>query len=137
MMQFTGRFKTFNAPRVADGMNVDMDQAPRTSKHLLLVGGLLAIILSPALFLLQTPLEDIELRNLTGVVTTVVLAILLIAGGAYMRKSPLSATLLAFVASIALLALGGTAGLIGGLFGIVGAVAGATPIVWDFLTRAK
>ncbi|NIN96675.1 MAG: hypothetical protein GTO49_17240, partial [Anaerolineae bacterium] len=101
-------------------MTVDMDQAPRTSKHLLLVGGLLAIVLSPALFLLQTPLEDIELRNLTGVVTTVVLAILLIAGGAYMKKSPLSATLLAFVASIALLALGGTAGLIGGLFGIVG-----------------
>ncbi len=118
-------------------MTVELEHASRTAKQLMLVGGLLAIVLTPALFLLQTPLADIELADLTGLVINVVLGILLIAGALYLKKNSLTGTLLAFVASIALLGLGGTAGLVAGLFGAVGAVAGSAPIVWDFLARGR
>lgn len=118
-------------------MTVEIEQASRTARQLMLVGGLLAIVLSPALFLMQTPLADIELSDLTGLVINVILGILLIAGAWYMKKGPLTATLLAFVASIALLGLGGTAGLIAGLLGVVGAVAGSVPIVWDFVAYER
>ncbi len=115
-------------------MKVEPEQVARTAKQLLLAGGALTIVLAPGLFLLQTPLATIELPDLTGVFIDIVLGIVLIIA-AWQMKNPLTATLLAFVASIALLGLNGTAGLIGGLFGVVGAVAGATPIVWDFLTQ--
>lgn len=118
---------------VGFGMNADPEQLARTSRQLLLVGGLLSIILTPGLLLLQTPVADIELRDLMGTAINFILAIILFVAAWQMKRNAMTATLLAFVASIALLGLGGTAGLIAGLFGIVGAVAGAAPIAWSFL----
>ncbi len=115
-------------------MRIEPEQVTRTAAQLLLVGGLLAIILSPTLFLLQTPIERIELGSLTGVVISAVLGIVLIVAARQVHESPLTTILLSFVAAIALLALGGTAGLIGGLFGIVGALVGSAPLVRDLVT---
>lgn len=116
-------------------MTQELEQASRTARTLVLVGGLLTIVLTLVLFFLQTPLESIELKDLTGVVTNVILGSVLIVAAWYMTRSPLTAILLAFVASIALLGLGGSEGLIGGLFGIFGAAAGAAPILWALLTQ--
>lgn len=116
-------------------MTENLQQLQQAARTLVLVGGLLALILTPALFLLQTPLDQIELSDLTGVAMNVVLGAVLLAAALQMTKSYLAASLLAFVASLALLVLGGTEGVIAGLFGLFGAAAGAVSVSWDFLTR--
>lgn len=110
------------------------DQVTRTAQQLLLVGGFLTLALAPILFFLRTPIADVQLSALTGEVIAVVLAFILIVAARQAQESHLTAILLALVASIALLALGGTAGLIGGLFGIVGGLVASVPYVQSFVT---
>ncbi len=118
-----------------DRMKLSADDGEKVTataaRQLILVGGILAIALSPTLLVIQTPLDQIQLRSLSAVVVDIVLgAILLLAVGKF-RESQVTGILLALVSSIGLLALGGTAGRIGGLFGIVGALVGSVAIVED------
>lgn len=114
-------------------MRFDSQQIVRAARHLALAGGLLILVLAPALLLLQTPVEGIELGDFTGVLVEVVLGIVLIVAAKLMEASPLTTVVLAFIASLALLILGGTAGLIGGLFGLAGALLGGLYLLQDLL----
>lgn len=109
------------------------EQATRTGRRLMFIGGVLTLVLAPLLFLLQTAIPDIQLSALTGQVIDVVLGFILIIAARTGRESRLTAILLSLVASVALFALGSEAGLIGGLFGIVGSLVAAAPIIQDFL----
>ncbi|MFQ6012901.1 MAG: hypothetical protein ACE5LS_04585 [Thermoplasmata archaeon] len=115
-------------------MKATPDQLTRSAQHLLLVGGILTLVLAPLLLLLRTPVQDIQLNALTGEVTTVILAVILIIAARQAKESPLTAILLGLVASIALLLLGGTPGLVGGLFGIVGGLVASVPYVQSLVT---
>ena len=112
---------------------LEPEQATRTARRLIFIGGVLTLVLAPLLFLLRTAIGDIQLSALTGEVIDVVLALVLIIAARTARESLLTAILLSLVASIALLALGSEAGLIGGLFGIVGALVAAAPMIKDFV----
>lgn len=115
-------------------MNIDKDQVRDAARQLALVAGLLTIVLTPALLLLEgTPLQDIQLREFTVVAINVVLGFVLIAAARLMEKNPLTSAVLSFVAAVALLYQGGTAGLIGGLFGLASAFLAAIPISVDIL----
>ncbi len=114
-------------------MKLASEQIMRAARQLALVAGLLAIALAPALLFLQTPLERIEIRSFTVVAIDLVLGIVLLVAARQTKESPLTAVVLALIGSIALLALGGTAGLIAGLFGLAAAILAAIPLVQDFV----
>lgn len=94
----------------------------RPAREMLLgVGGLLAIVLGPVFFVLDVVL-GFAVRGLVAVIVNVIFGFLLLASAGLMRRNLVNGTVLAFIASILLLALGDVAGLIGGLFGLVGAL---------------
>lgn len=100
----------------------------RAAGQLLLVGGVLSILLSPAFLLLQ-PGPDAPLAPLTQVILDMVLGAILLLGTAKLRESVLTGVLLGLVAAIGLLSLGSLAGRIGGLFGLVGALVGIVALM--------
>ncbi|MEE8232449.1 MAG: hypothetical protein V3R46_03925 [Thermoplasmata archaeon] len=115
-------------------MTAKRDQVTRSAQQLLLFGGILAIALAPLLYLLQTPVADIRLSELTGEAIAIVLGLILIFAARQLQQVLLTGVLLALVASIALMYLGGTAGLIGGLFGIVGVIVASVPYLQTYVT---
>ncbi len=115
-------------------MKAKAKEVTRSAQQLLLFGGILAIGLGPLLFLLQTPVADIQLSALTGEVIAIVLGLILIFAARQLQNVLLTGVLLALVASTALLILGGTAGLIGGLFGIVGVIVASVPYLQNYVT---
>ncbi len=115
-------------------MKVKTNQVTRSAQQLLLIGGILAIGLAPLLFLLRTPVSDIELSTLTVEAIAIVLGLILIFAARQTRESLLTGLLIALVASSALMVLGGMAGLIGGLFGIVGVTVASVPYLQNYVT---
>lgn len=115
-------------------MNVDADQVLRASRTLALVGGFLAIVIAPALLVLETGADNLGLSDFTGVAVTLILALVLLVAAFLTKENPLTAVALAFIASLALLVLGGTAGILGGLFGLTAAVLGALPLAQSLVS---
>lgn len=114
-------------------MRIDSDQIKDAARNIAIVAGVLAIVLAPALLLIGTPIDEIQVREFTVVAIDFVLGIVLIISARLMEKNLLTSVVLGFVASLPLLVLGGNAGLIGGLFGLASAILGAIPLTMDIL----
>ncbi len=91
---------------------------------LLVLGGFLALILAPILFVTNFALQGVGLSGLSVVVVDIVLGFLMLISVGVMRRQQMNGLLLATISAILLIALGGVAGIIGGLFGLVGGLIG-------------
>lgn len=93
-----------------------------TRELILGLGGLLALVLGPLIFLLGIPFGFLGLDLVAVALVNVVFGFLLLVSVGLLRRNLPSGLILAVLASAILLGLGGVAGAIGGLFGLVGSV---------------
>ncbi|TLZ85998.1 MAG: hypothetical protein E6K02_07475 [Methanobacteriota archaeon] len=103
--------------------------AKQPHELLLMLGGVLAILLSVAIYGIQAANQGIQPSQYSTVVTTVVINVVLggalWASAAITRKNLMNGAIVAGVISIILIYFGGRAGQIGGIVGILGAILAA------------
>ena len=103
--------------------------AKQPHELLLMLGGLLAILLSVAIYGIQAANQGIPQSQYSAVATTlvinVVLGAALWASAAITRKNLMNGAIVAGVISIVLIYFGGQSGTIGGVVGILGAILAA------------
>jgi len=103
--------------------------AKQPHELLLMLGGLLAILLSVAIYGIQAANQGIQQSQYSAVATTlvinVVLGAALWASAAITRKNLMNGAIVAGVISIILIYFGGRPGQIGGIVGILGAILAA------------
>ena len=103
--------------------------AKQPHELLLMLGGLLAILLSVAIYGIQAANQGIQPSQYSAVATTLVLNVVLggalWASAAITRKNLMNGAIVAGVISIVLIYFGGQSGTIGGVVGILGAILAA------------
>lgn len=113
------------------GRQAKMDLGAKQPHELLLgLGGVLAILLTVAIYGIQWATSGIQPSQYSAVATTAVINVVL--GGslwvsaAIVRKNLMNGAIVAGVISLILVYFGGQPGLIGGVVGIFGAILAAT-----------
>ncbi len=103
--------------------------AKQPHELLLMLGGILAVLLSVAIYGIQAANQGIQPAQYGAVVTTIVINVVLggalWASAAITRKNLMNGAIVAGVISIILIYFGGQPGTIGGVVGILGAILAA------------
>src|SRR2546426_2825051 len=103
--------------------------AKQPHELLLMLGGLLAILLSVAIYQVEAGIQGFKLSEVHAcalpIVLNVVLGGALLASAAITRKNLMNGAIVAGVISIVLIYFGGRPGQIGGIVGILGAILAA------------
>lgn len=116
-----------HGPESMSPSSPEPDEEPRlgdipTRDLLVGLGGILALLLGPLVFLLGIPFGFFGFGAAVAALVSVVFGFLLVVSVNVMRRNLLNGLILAGLSSLILLGLGGIAGVVGGLFGLVGSL---------------